>query len=718
MLHIFFTWALLIPLFCGAGAVFARRFALSLRPLEGLLACFWIGWCATLAYLQVWHFFFPINGWAWLPLLAAAGLGVWLWRRELVVALRAGWKLRKAPRRELRLPMAMLALTGIAGLWLANRSVLPAEAYDNALYHMQMVMWNASYPIVRGLANLHDRFGFNNASFLYDTLLDVSYWNQRPYYIANSLLAGVFGLQGIASLYRLVTARERWITALFGSLLLIPALWLAMSQDLVSFSTDAPALILGALAVYHLLALLEGPALPGEDDFHLWMVGLLTCAGITVKLSFVGLGVPAALVGLGVYLARRRSEQARAARAVGGLALLGVVFLVPWVIRGILLSGYPAFPLTIAGLPVPWRVPEYLALNTHYWIISWAKWPEPHWSWVIYDNAWLANWVTRMPGEVKQAGLLTGIAGVLGMGLALKRKAVCWRRWLVIIPPLVGLVYWFASAPNWRFMGASLWALAFGVTIFAAEQVERTLPGKNRWVSLAALALAAVITVPRANPRPIETLSLLPVNPNFEARMASAQRAITYSGLEVHYPENSDQCWKIPLPCTPIFDPYLMLIAPGDMSQGFMRDPNAPYPGTPHFRAPADQYGIVRISGWLETDPATGQLWVSSPASFMIYAEQAGQVRLSILPGAISDGKGPGTQGKLYLTLNQSEAQALHLRSEERAEVPLDLRQGYNRVVLELAGETFTLRQIDPSSTDDQARALGIYEIEIEPVGE
>lgn len=709
----------MIPLFCGVGAVLARRFTLSLRPLEGLLACFWIGWCATLAYLQVWHFFFKINGWAWLPVMAAAGLGLWLWRREVAAALRAGLHVLKAPRfAELRLPLAMLALVGIAGLWLANRSVLPAEAYDNALYHMQLVMWNTSYPIVRGLANLHDRFGFNNASFLYDTLLDVGYWNQRSYYIANSLLAGVFGLQGITSLYRLVSGGRRWIGALFGSLLLIPALWLAMGQDLVSFSTDAPVLILGALTAYHLLALLEGPRLPSEDDFHLGMVGLLTYAGITVKLSFVGLGVPAVLVGLGVYLARRRGERGKAARAVSGLALLGAVFLVPWVIRGILLSGYPAFPLTIAGLPVPWRVPQYLALNAHYWIISWAKWPEPHWSEVIYDHAWLADWVTRVPDELKQAGLLTGIAGVLGTVLALRSKAVCWRRWLLVISALVGLVYWFASAPNWRFMGASLWVLAFGVTIFAAEQVERALPGKSRWVGLAVLILAAVITIPRINPRPIGTISLLPVGPSFEARMASEQSALTYSGLEVRYAENSDQCWKIPLPCAPSLDPYLMLIDPDDMGRGFMREPDAPYPSAPPFRVPADQYGIIRVRGWMGTDKATEQLWISSPANFMIYAEQAGRVRLSILPGAISDGKGPGEQGKLYLTLNQGEAQSLHLQTEVLADVTLDLRQGYNRVVLELAGEMFSLKQIDPSSPDDRARALGIYQIEIEPVGE
>ena len=38
--------------------------------------------------------------------------------------------------------------------------------YDTGLYYLQNIQWIEHYPVVKGLANLHGRFGFNSHFFL------------------------------------------------------------------------------------------------------------------------------------------------------------------------------------------------------------------------------------------------------------------------------------------------------------------------------------------------------------------------------------------------------------------------------------------------------------------------------------------------------------------------------------------------------------------------
>lgn len=47
----------------------------------------------------------------------------------------------------------------------------------------------------------------------------------------------------------------------------------------------------------------------------------------------------------------------------------------------------------------------------------------------------------------------------------------------------------------------------------------------------------------------------------------------TRSGLIVYVPENGNQCWDAPLPCTPYPDVNLRLRQKGNMRYGFIIDP-------------------------------------------------------------------------------------------------------------------------------------------------
>jgi hypothetical protein len=48
---------------------------------------------------------------------------------------------------------------------------------------------------------------------------------------------------------------------------------------------------------------------------------------------------------------------------------------------------------------------------------------------------------------------------------------------------------------------------------------------------------------------------------------------VTDSGLQLKVPAETDQCWNVPLPCTPYPRQKLRLLKPGDFASGFSQNP-------------------------------------------------------------------------------------------------------------------------------------------------
>src|SRR5215471_978333 len=177
MLGIVATWGILSLSFCGIGLTFERTLGLKALDGETILSAFWFGWCFVLMGLQIWHSFFPVD---WRPLLfvfALGPVGLYLGRNQVTDILK---------RANFSLPWIFILCLVIG--WQANRSLAPLRTYDAGLYHLSAIRWISSYPIIPGLANLHDRLGFNSSYFLFQSMLDVGLWTHRSYHLASGLL--------------------------------------------------------------------------------------------------------------------------------------------------------------------------------------------------------------------------------------------------------------------------------------------------------------------------------------------------------------------------------------------------------------------------------------------------------------------------------------------------------------------------------------------------
>lgn len=583
MANLIVVWAALFAACAAAGWAV-------LRPSRGfsftsgdLWLHFWAGWGLLLLFLQVWHLFAPVS---WLAGALWGLLGI----ACLLLSLRDRFRTRETagnspvlepkPAWNAGYRPVFQAVALLIVLWTAYLALGPLENGDSGLYHLGTVRWNLSYPIVPGLANLHTRFGYNSSYFLYAALLEpplVPAGGGNPeaqfagssYHFANGLLLAVFGLGLLHSLHRVVAGASKagpadLFLAVF--ILFLPKL---TAENAASLSNDLPIFCLGAVIGYLLCRLLTDVGDPGEPGWLMAVMLVCVSAGISVKLSFAALGGCSATAATAVLIRRRiQAGQPRLERKVLPWLLAGLTVLV-WIGRGYLLSGYPLFPSTLGGLPFEWRVPSAVAENESRVISSWGRTPHAPPEEVLGSWDWLLPKLVKGLGRLQEFILPLGICllsllgalwGWRGGGLPPFRRREAW----LFLPPVLGLAFWFFSAPNIRFAGAAFWWLGAAGLVFA-----RPGEGMRRWLAvLVGLAAAGIwlgmLCMGGLRALPAAQSGLLPI-PATETR-----EFVTTSGLRLNVPLDEDRCWVAPLPCTPYPDPRLELRVPGEMGSGFL----------------------------------------------------------------------------------------------------------------------------------------------------
>jgi hypothetical protein len=370
------TWLALAVVFVGLGLLLRRVFGLLVYRADVLLRAFWAGWALMLLFLQVWHLFFPVDWRVWL-ILAPCGLAGIAWNgRGLWVLVRRSLSTRYGVVYFLLLVCAVVVV--------ANHSIAaPPLHSDSFLYHLQTIKWNVSYPIVRGLGNLHSRLAFNSSHFLYLASLEVGPWSGRSHHVGNGLLlVAVFAwmLRSVVLLVRERSVLPRY--RVLDVLLLAPVVEEVLRPDGVATATsDIPVLLLGVVLGSVVLAYLEGSQgvqeSLRENGYLVVWCALLASAGVTVKLSStVLMGLLVWLV-VGIWWVRDARRDAGGARVVlGWMMVLVLLLIVPWLVRNVVLSGYVLYPLPASMVPVAWRVPHDSVVAAAQFIRSRARIPD------------------------------------------------------------------------------------------------------------------------------------------------------------------------------------------------------------------------------------------------------------------------------------------------------------------------------------------------------
>jgi hypothetical protein len=563
------AWGGLFLVIVGLGLSSRRALGSLVDTAPAGLADFWIGWAVLVALLQFWHLGLPVDERALAAVAILATVG-WLSH-----ARECGSFWPASPSRpSWRFWLALL----LAATVLANRAVGPPLNIDSGRYHFESVRWVASYPIVPGLGNLRRQLSLNSSYFLYAAMLDVGWWQRRAQHLANGLfLLALFG-QILLSARALLAARMRADPIdVFWLLLLAPVVGAALGSNVASPSPDLPIFALGMVIASELLFLLVHPEARPDRRAHAFLgIVLMACVGLTVKLSIAAFGAAAVIVAFVAW--RGVAGQAPAGRTTLVAAIAAALIVGAWMIRGIVISGYPAYPIGVGAAPVEWRLPASVLEDSRASIHDLARLPiladmpaKDRRAWFSTWD-WLRPWMRRLRlyrAEVVMPCLAALAACVVALCCRWRHpqpRPAGARRASFFVVPAVALACWFLTAPDPRFAFASFAIVAPATFALVFERHVSARLGIVRAGAAVACGLAAVLLA--------TSFAWIPAGPDggfHPPPIMPLRPFMTRSGLTLHVPPR-DKCWDGPLTCTTSPQAGLRLRRGNDLRSGFVVD--------------------------------------------------------------------------------------------------------------------------------------------------
>ncbi|GAB4315273.1 MAG: hypothetical protein Kow00117_07290 [Phototrophicales bacterium] len=539
-IHLITTWIFLYFIFAGIGFWVQRLMGITEKRFEHFLFAFWIGWAVTIAFLQIWHLFFPVNVFVSLIVCGIGLSGILVNRHNLINILKQLHNYR------------ILIIVLIFGMiWLAGQVINNKPHYDDGLYHIQDVEWVTSYSIVPGLGNLHGRFAFNNALSLYFGLIDTLPLIAPVRHVGNSLLMLAFMLLALWSGWQVINRRTDQLKCHL-YLLLLPMTMLVSVAYVASIKNDFAIYLLSVILGGLLLDLLQYDTKPGL--YQVVLIGLLAFVGSTIKLSIAVFAGGVLLVVLW-----------RNWRILGYVVGLCVVICGVWLLRGVILSGYPIYPVSAVSVAVDWRLPTEIVENEMRWIRSWARQPraspdEVLASWDWFDTWWRNNVEFMFP-------IILGIGMFFTFWTRIRSynrvRLRLWIGWGIVF---ISLLYWFYSAPDIRFGIHLFWLfgmMSFLITLWHFQH------NFHFWVIGLMILLMANAMIQTYWATYQGTKNQFPAYQDVEFDTFYSAHGVR---LTVP-PVQTDQCWTAELPCTPYPNPYIALRNPDDLGDGFVTRP-------------------------------------------------------------------------------------------------------------------------------------------------
>jgi hypothetical protein len=534
----------------------------------------WLGYGVLIGCLQIVHLVWALSppvAWAFLLLTCLCAAGIVIIRPRKEAPKGVGSRRLSVP-----VQLTLLLAPAVAAFFPAfNTTTQAIVHYDLGYYYLQTIRWVTSFPIVPGLGNLLLNLAFNQSPFLVAALFD----SLGPHLWGYSLLGGVLPwlgltlsgfalLQGLCALLELRRPLEPIEKAYLISL---PA-WIYTLLT-VNISSNSPDIASACLQIH--LYLCFASFLAETEEKTRWSAfgTLLVLAALSLSIKLSSAFLVATISALAVAVMIVRVGPAIIAHKQILLAVLAAaaIFL-PWVLRGIVVSGYPFFPSSTLGGPFAWRIPDSAVSHFYNITVYWARQPYYDLEKVRTGFAWVPEWFQRnwqLKDQFEKPLILCSVWTLLLALLAWKwkdlRKNVI-RLSLMILPVLVSLLIWFFTAPEPRYLGSITWLLPLAVPlclISEASPLSRAFIGVSLCVNYAALGSLRYNTQwawkRRASGFP-------------EIRQVELKEKINPAGIHLYYPKAGDQVFDAPLPATRESRPKLRLLDERKGISGGFRD--------------------------------------------------------------------------------------------------------------------------------------------------
>lgn len=317
----------------------------------------------------------------------------------------------------------------------------PTMMDDTESYHIQSIKWIQEYGSIPGLVNLHERFGFNSSWFSSVALFSFSSKTTGGFTVLNSILSMWLCYWFISKYDQL--RKENNLQAAFAILVVFIAsifIWPLIRGNAATtnydFVTTAIVLILFTEAFF-------SEKVSPSIEWMIWPVYLFT-----VRI----INFPILVLSLFAFIILIKQKNFRNAFLPVVCCLM---LIVPFLIRNIIIAGFPFYPATYFDLTnVDWkpdpqlteRILEYIKyynrVSTTYLEIEQTK---------ALGANWVPTWF-RYLFLFDKILVLAGLAGILFSGVKLFIKQKNYNRSIITALMTVWLICWFIVSPDPRFV--------------------------------------------------------------------------------------------------------------------------------------------------------------------------------------------------------------------------------------------------------------------------
>ena len=339
-------------------------------------------------------------------------------------------------------------------------------------------------------------------------------------------------------------------------------IYLTLNSNIPSPEPDIASVILQILIFIHFIQSVAGNTSTKNDDSRIMFLLILSATAITVKLSNLFFVLSVCAILLIIKRKSLRLSKKQAFLRLGKLLALPALIIFMWSLRGILLSGCPLYPSTFGCIKVDWAVSINAVKNAANVVYSWARQPGKSPDQVLNSWAWFGPWLQGILTGYRVAIIYPIVISALGAMISFltyiflppKKTNKCF--FLVPIPILISLLFWFGLAPDPRFANALFWMLPISMIIIIITKILGLSPRiRIGMIAVMFLMLNADIALFFVqNPR---TFPNIPVNGFMQIPSIKLTKNTTLSGTNIWIPSKGNRCWDSKIPCTPYFDETL-----------------------------------------------------------------------------------------------------------------------------------------------------------------
>jgi hypothetical protein len=324
---------------------------------------------------------------------------------------------------------------------------------DTESYHIQSIKWIQEYGSVPGLVNLHERFGFNSSWFSSVALFSFSSKTTGGFTVMNSLTSLWLCYWFIEKINQF--QKENNVQAAFAILLVFIICLLIWAFIKGNAATTNYDFITTSIVLLLFTEVFFSEKTSPKIEWIIWPAYLLT-----VRL----INYPLLLLSLYAFILFIKQKQTRKLLLPIAYCLL---LIVPFLIRSIIIAGYPFYPATFFDLTnVDWkpdpqiteRLLEYIKyynrVSTTYFDIEQTK---------ALGSSWVPAWFQHL-FPFDKILVLVGFTGILFTGIKLRIQKNDYSKSIITGLMILWLMSWLIIAPDPRFV--------YGILIFGTVLLE------------------------------------------------------------------------------------------------------------------------------------------------------------------------------------------------------------------------------------------------------